>query len=193
MIREIDFVSYLPPFMQIYKEPVEALRAEEPEFQIIWEAADRVLKNKFIATADEYGISRFERLLGIYPINEDTLESRRSRVQSKWFSKLPYTLHVLFQKLTALCGDTDFTLNHDFDTGYTLALETNLELYGQVQELEEMLNALLPCNIIFSVKNVISIQGAGKCYACGGVSFAQDIFITSHDRRENKWQNLDNL
>lgn len=179
MTREIDFASYLPPFMQVYKEPVEALKAEESEFQIIWEAADRVLKNRFIAAADEYGISRFEKLLGIYPTGEDTIESRRSKVQSMWFNKLPYTLRVLFRKLTVLCGDTDFTLTHDFDTGYTLTLETNLELHGQVEELEGMLDNLLPCNIIVSVENVISIQGAGECYACGGVSFAQDIYITS--------------
>lgn len=35
MIREVDLVSYLPPFMQTYKEPVAALEAENPEFQIV--------------------------------------------------------------------------------------------------------------------------------------------------------------
>ena len=58
MIREVDLVSYLPPFMQTYKEPVAALEAENPEFQIGWKATDKVLKNRFISTADEYGISR---------------------------------------------------------------------------------------------------------------------------------------
>ena len=56
MIRDVDLVSYLPPFMQTYKEPVAALEAENPEFQIIWKATDRVLYNRFISTADEYGI-----------------------------------------------------------------------------------------------------------------------------------------
>ena len=87
MIRDVDFVDYyLPPFMQKYKEPVAAMKAEEPEFQIVWKAVDRILYNHFISTADEYGISRFEKMLGIYPSSEDTLESRRSRVQSKWFN-----------------------------------------------------------------------------------------------------------
>ena len=35
MIREVDLVSYLPEFMQLYKEPIEILKAENPEFQII--------------------------------------------------------------------------------------------------------------------------------------------------------------
>ena len=35
MKREVDLVSYLPPFMQKYREPVAALEAEKPEFDLI--------------------------------------------------------------------------------------------------------------------------------------------------------------
>ena len=60
MIRDVDLVDYyLPTFMQKYNEPVAALKAEEPEFLLVWKAADRVLYNHFISTADDYGISRF--------------------------------------------------------------------------------------------------------------------------------------
>lgn len=178
MIREVELMAYLPPFMQKYQEPAAALEAVEPEFAIAWDAAHRILYNHFISTADEYGIKRFEKLLGICPTEEDTLESRRSRVQSKWFSKLPYTLRILIQKLTVLCGDTDFTLTDDFEEGYTLTLGTGLELYGQVDELRDMLDTLLPCNIMTSVRNTLPGQMTGKLYAHGGIAFAQDIYIT---------------
>ena len=79
MIREVSLVSYLPPFMQDYKEPAAALEAENPEFTLVWKAADKVLYNHFISTADEYGIARREKLLGIYPSDDDTLDSRRAR------------------------------------------------------------------------------------------------------------------
>ena len=46
MIREVDLVSYLPPFMQSYKEPVAALEAENPEFSLMWSATDRCLRNR---------------------------------------------------------------------------------------------------------------------------------------------------
>lgn len=91
MIREVDLVSYLPPFVAEYKETNLTLTAENPEFVLVWEAADRALKNEFIATADEYGIGRFEKILHILPSRDDTLESRRARVQSRWFTSLPYT------------------------------------------------------------------------------------------------------
>lgn len=112
MIREVDLVSYLPPFMQSYKEPVAALEAENPEFSLMWSATDRCLRNRFISTADEYGISRFEKMLKIYPTADDTLESRRSRVQSKWFNTIPYTWKVLLQLIqSALVRQRMKTLN----------------------------------------------------------------------------------
>ena len=66
MKREVDLVSYLPPFMQKYREPVAALEAEKPEFDLIWDSMDRIFYNRFISTADEYGISRFERMMELF-------------------------------------------------------------------------------------------------------------------------------
>ena len=182
MIRDVDLVSYLPPFMQTYKEPVAALEAENPEFQIIWKATDRVLYNRFISTADEYGRSRVEKMLGINPTSEETLESRRSRVQSKWFNKIPYTMRVLLQKLTVLCGNTDFSLTHDFKVGYTLTLETDLELYGQVEELEYIINSMIPENIVVVSKNSIPCNVKGAVLFGGGVCFVNHFTITNDFR-----------
>ena len=95
MIREVDLISYLPPFIAEYKQVSRTLEAENPEFRIVWEAANRVLYNEFIATADEYGIGRYEKMLKIYPSKEDTLESRRARVQARWISCIPYTERML--------------------------------------------------------------------------------------------------
>ena len=84
MIREVDLVSYLPPFMAKYREPAAALEAEDPEFLLAWSAADRILNNRFLSTADEYGISRFEKMLKIYPDKADDIETRRTRVLLRW-------------------------------------------------------------------------------------------------------------
>lgn len=184
MIREVDLVSYLPPFMKTYKEPVAALEAENPEFYLVWTATDKVLRNRFISTADEYGISRFEKMLGIYPSAEDTLESRRSRVQSRWFNIMPYTMRTLLSKLQVLCGDTDFTLTHNFDVGYTLTLQTNLEKYGQVEELEAMLSSMLPENIVVKSLNVIPWNVEGFLFFGGGMC-AVSMFTITNDFRES--------
>jgi len=162
MIREVDLASYMPQFMQHYKEPKAVLEAQDPEFILIWEATERILYNRFISTADIYGISRFERLLGIFPSSDDTLESRRSRVASKWFSSLPYTIRMLVQQLIILCGEeSDFTISNDFDVGYTLSLVTNLQRYGQVEELRRIIRTMLPENIVLDSQNDITIIAKG--------------------------------
>lgn len=183
MIREVDLVSYLPPFMQTYKEPVAALEAENPEFHIIWSAADKVLRNRFTSTADEYGLSRFETLLGIYPSEEDTLESRRSRVQARWFNSIPYTLKALIAKLVALCGNSDFTIVKEYQN-YRIEILTNLELFGQVEELEHMIDSMIPCNMVVISKNELRCGAAGFAFIAGGVCSVEHFFITN-DSKEN--------
>ena len=61
MKREIDLMEYLPMYMRKYREVGAALEAQEPEFVLAWKAAERTLYNEFIETADEAGISRFEK------------------------------------------------------------------------------------------------------------------------------------
>lgn len=152
MIRNVDLVSYLPPFMQTYKEPVAALEAENPEFYLVWTATDKVLKNRFIATADEYGISRFEKILGIYPNSTDSLEVRRMRVQSRWFNKLPYTMRTLTEKIKQILGNVyDFALIADFKNSYELYLTVYTINDSENEELEYTLSVITPLNIVTNI------------------------------------------
>ena len=190
MIREVDLVSYLPEFMQGYKEPVAALKAEDPEFTIVWKGTDKILYNHFISTADEYGIQRFEKLLNISPSDEDTLESRRPRCQSKWFNRVPYSMRVFLQKLMVLCDNTDFTVTDNFTEGYTLTVGTNLELYGQVEELEHIINTMLPENIVMESHNSIPCNIQGAALFSGGICFVNAFTVTNdfvevHDVQSN--------
>jgi len=150
--REIDLVSYLPPFMQAYKEPAAALEAENPEFNILWEAADRILRNHFISTADEYGISRFEKMLDIFPAVPETLESRRARVQNRWFNVAPYTLRALALKLSKLLGgEHNFSIGTDFEEAYNMILVVYSTDDSQVEETKYILSVMVPEDIVTDI------------------------------------------
>lgn len=166
-----DLVSYLPPFMAEYEEINAALTAENPEFTLLWDGKEKVLKNQFILTAEGEGLARFERLLGIVPSKLDTLESRRQRVLLRWFLQLPYTERMLLEKLVNLCGEGNFTFTKNYDC-YQIRIEVSLELYGQVKELEELLERMVPCNI-----NVIS-RSRFDCKAEGNVNIYSGIRVT---------------
>ena len=183
MIRNVDLVSYLPQFMKDYKEEVLALDAENPEFFLMWVAKDRVLYNRFIETADEYGISRYEQMLNIHPVAEDTLESRRSRVRSMWFNTIPYNMQTLIQKLIVLCGSRDnFIIADNFTEGYTLTLLTDLELFGQVEELERIIDTMIPCNIDVNSLNMFPFEIQGGSYPTGCIGWVDMDFITNDFR-----------
>lgn len=155
MVREVDLVSYLPHFVARYQETSTTLIAENPEFQAVWKAADRVLYNEFLATADEYGISRFEKLLGILPLSGDTLEARRLRVQSKWFLALPYTWRMLLQKLTILCHG-EFEVSVPALGGYEIAIKIVLGPHTRTLlfDVLQLLEGFLPANLYYEVTGI---------------------------------------
>ena len=173
MVREVDMVNYyLPPYMQQYNEPVAALRAEEPEFTFVWKATDRVLLNKFISTADEYSISRYEKMLNIYPEETDSLELRRLRVQNKWSNAIPYTIRTLIRKLTQILGSQyDFAIS-----GNLKSYEFTLEVYtlndSKNNELEYTLSVILPLNMVI---NIIYEKLLSGTVFCRGIMCQADI------------------
>lgn len=170
MIREVRLVPYLPPPIAEFKEISTTLEAEEPEFALVWKAADQVLQNEFIETADEYGLSRFEKMLGVLPSIEDTLESRRARVRARWFAALPFTVKSLAAKLASICGENGFSIVKGFGS-YQITIKTGLKLFGEVEEVERLLDAMVPCNMVVNTYNEI-LPTVG-CGAYVGVAVGQ--------------------
>ena len=157
MTREIDLVSYLPPFLAAFKEIAVTLEAENPEFVLVWNASERVLKNEFIETSDEYGISRFEKLTGILPDPESDLEARRSAVMVKWLSKLPYTYRMLLKQLEVICGE-DFSVTKRIDEEYFLRVVTHLRDFGKTAEVKRLLDEMIPANITADYYNSVTFK-----------------------------------
>lgn len=152
MIREVNLVSYLPEFMREYKEPVRALEAENPEFILMWEAADRILFNQFQTTANEAGISRYEQMLGIVPGETDTLEMRKARVHDRWINKLPYTVRTLTDRLTELLGgDHKFSLQSDFKDAYELVITVYSISNDPEDDIRYILDSMVPANMVTGI------------------------------------------
>lgn len=176
-----DLVSYLPPFMAEYEEMNAALTAENPEFTLLWDSKEKVLKNQFILTAEGEGLARFERLLGIVPSKLDTLESRRQRVLLRWFLQLPYTEKMLLEKLINLCGQGNFTFTKNYDC-YQIRIEVSLELYGQIRELEELLERMIPCNMNIVSRSRLDCKVEGNVKIYSGIRVTERVLVTNDFR-----------
>ena len=150
MSRDVDLLAYLPPFMQDFTEIAKTLNAENPEFEIAWEAAHQVLNNQFVEDANEYGISKFEKALKIFPSKEDTLDFRRQRILSRLRTRPPFTLAFLHQQLDALLGLGQWTCRVDYPA-YLLTIGTRVEDKTQRAELVHMVNQIKPAHIAFQM------------------------------------------
>ena len=155
MAKEIDLLSYWMPLLRQLKEFKEIAKTEEPELRYILEAIDRTLNNMFIDTADEYGIKRFEDMMGIYPDEGATLDSRKFAVLVKWNDKVPYTDNELYNRLISLCGSADkFTITERYNE-YAIDIATHLGVAGAFDTVALMLREMLPSNLVLNLSNTI--------------------------------------
>ena len=147
MSREVILSNYWPPLLRSLREFEEIAKAEEPELVTLLDSVDRTLANMFIQTADEYGISRFEKMLSLYPSAEDSLDTRRFRVQTKWNDQLPYSERELNNRLVALCGEDGYTLKISYDE-YTVDVSVALTNKEALPLVQELLANIVPCNMV---------------------------------------------
>ena len=137
----------LPPVLQ----PILELRqiadtAEQPEFDALWQALETLLSNQFVETADESGIARFERVLGITPRAAAALSDRRFAGAAQVMERRPTTLRFLERQLEALCGADGYTLSLD-PAARTLAVRLALSKKEQYRAVEKLIAQIKPANI----------------------------------------------
>ena len=184
MIREVELLKHLPLFIQEYREIRTIMNAENPEIQSATDETENIFNNQFIQTCNLKGISKFENLMGITPEIDDTLESRISRVLTRWNDVVPYTFIVLCQKLDTLCGKNNYEIERDINQ-YTMNITTHLELPGQVDELDYIIDYMLPANIAITVENKMHLNMTdGTSRIATGITFCNMIEITDNFNEE---------
>lgn len=147
--RTIDIKEYVPPYIMDYVEFKKVMEAENPELQAIESTHVQVIDNRYITTCDIDGIARFESILGITPLADDTLENRQFRVLSRWNASIPYNFQFLNDKLKTLCGD-GYTILIDFDL-QTIVVKLGLDNKNNFNSVIEILEQIVPCNMITNV------------------------------------------
>lgn len=180
MIRDVELLRHLPLFIQKYREIRAIMNAENPEIQNTENETEVIFNNQFIKSCNIKGIAKFESLMGIIPEPDDTLESRISRVLTRWNDTVPYTFIVLCQKLDTLCGKNNYEIIRDINK-YTMDITTHLELTGQAEELDYMLGYMIPVNIEMTVNNKIYLNMTDSTSKlASGITFCNIVEITDN-------------
>lgn len=140
-------IDYLPAYMQDYTEMATIMEVEQPEVDSLWTAMEAALMDQFVMDATEYGVSRWEKILKIFPKATETLDERKFRIITLINQQLPYTMRSLEQTLIKLCGEDGFSIDLNANE-YHLEIKLALGNHSNYAEVEKMLTAMIPANLV---------------------------------------------
>lgn len=104
-------IDYLPPIVKKIRELQEICAAEQPNFDEAEKEIENILCRVFVSRADEKGIMRFEKVYGITPSPEETIEQRRVNILIRNIKRnisLSEVLTILY----------NYTVNIELDCDY---------------------------------------------------------------------------
>lgn len=156
-------IDYLPPFMQTFKEFKEITGAEQVDMEQANLDIGRIIDEAFIEDCDEYGIKKYESIIGILPEDTDTLADRKARVLIRWNDTLPYSYRALIQRLNSCCGVNNYDITADLEN-YEISVYTHLTLTTSIEEVEKTIDHMLPMNMHYETFNDLIVDISSDMY-----------------------------
>ena len=117
-------------------------------FGVQAEGLTSLWNDQWVQTADEAGITAFERIFGIRASAGEDLEFRRERLLNRFSLTPPFTLPFLKERLDAIVGPGMWSAYVDYATR-TLYIETSSLNQNWYQELQITLVKLKPANMVY--------------------------------------------
>lgn len=148
--KQIDMMRKVPDVLKNVREIKALINTENDDLNSLSAALALYLNNTFVDSADEYGIGRWESILGILPKLTDTLDERQFRVLSRINEQLPFTLRSLEQQLSTLCGPSGYTVEL-LNEQYLLKVRVELTAKSKLEDVRALLNRIVPANMVIDL------------------------------------------
>ena len=150
--KDRALIEYLPTVLKDVREFQAIMKAEQPDIYELFDEIQAALDNLFWDTLNEYGVKRWEKILNIVPKATFTLEERRINIIILLLKQLPYTMRMLEQILSDLCGAGNFDIFLNSDE-YELKIRLELFSSNNAEIVGLMLKQMCPANLICIVSN----------------------------------------
>ncbi|MFY0521318.1 putative phage tail protein [Lysinibacillus sp. UGB7] len=151
MARDIDIVQYWPQVLREIKELLATAKVENLVLSSLWELIEQTLNDQFTLTTSEVGAKRYEQMLKINPMDNDSLETRRFRILTRYQEQAPYTEEVLIRLLNSLLGDGSYELTIN-KADKTLDVKMELTVKGMFDAAKDLLERIVPQNMELTVR-----------------------------------------
>jgi len=156
-----NLIDYLPQVLKEVRELKLIFQSEQTEIADLWISIDNAFNNQFVETftidSTEYGVSRWEKILGIVPKATETLDARKFRILTRLNELIPYTLTTLKQQLEALCGSDGYSLTLKNEI-YTIEVKVNLIVKSKFDDVAALLRRVVPANMVIDLKLIYNQQ-----------------------------------
>lgn len=158
-MRSLDrnLIDYLPQVLKEKRELKLTFQSEQIEIEKSWDALKNALNDQFVVDSTEYGVSRWEKILGIIPKATETLDIRKFRILTRLNEQLPYTFTTLKQQLEALCGSDGYSLTLKNEI-YTIEVKVNLIAKSNFDDVAALLHRVIPANMVIDLKLIYNQQ-----------------------------------
>lgn len=175
-------IEYIPHIIRGVREYKAIMNdAEQAEMVVSWQAIDDALKDQFIVTATKNGIQRWEHILGITPKASESLDMRRNRILIRLNERLPYTMRMLLQWMTVICGSQYFLVELN-PAEYLLKVRVRQDSGADTWEIFRYLHKIIPANLIldYQVYQAVEVQ-EGYVYTGAAANYGLDILVYPWD------------
>ncbi len=177
-MREQQLFDYLPPVLQRVRELERVSLLEQPEFDRARAAHEQVLQELFPYICTEYGLSRWEKMLGVSPGANDSVERRRQVVLLRLSEQLPFTMRRLADILARVAPEGQYYIElHPAE--YLLRVRLSLIGKSYFRVLQDVLDRTLPANLLLDLDLLYNRYG----YLVG-MTHGELAGLRHHDLRE---------
>lgn len=151
MFNAPEIIIAIPDVKQIYD-------INDSQISELNEAVEQLDNDIFFSSMGEERTARWEKILGITPLDNYSLKDRRTKVHLKVLEKVPYSYRVLKSKLDTILGEETYTLTANNNVlGFTCSILDQETL----QDIVGMLENIVPLNMyILAVNNIYTETGA---------------------------------
>lgn len=157
-----NLIDYLPQAERGIKEFDAILtKAEQPEVALSWGAIDNAMKDQFIEDATENGVSRWEKILNIFPKATDSLDVRKFTILTRINEQLPFTMVTLQEQLKTLCGEDGYEVTLD-DAG--VHVRVALSAKSNYNDVDALLKRVVPANTVVDLSLKYKQQSSMEAY-----------------------------
>lgn len=171
---ETKLKEYIPEFLYDPPEIKYPSQAIDTQIKLLWDAENKRFRNHIIDSCDEDGIKVYEKILGITPDPDATLQDRRDYAKMMWNFSVPFSERYFLNYLEGICEE-DFTYSKDASK-CEVYISIGLLSKPITKAMNDVLRRIMPAHELCIISRRFSAQGS--VYMTGGSAFLESYDST---------------